>query len=442
MFVAFGCAAPSSARRAACSSCRSSRRTSELWARAIPALVGDPRDDRAVLRHLVRRHALGYAGCALRRRAADRALRTDRALSGGTVRTGHAVGIASQAASAAAWRQARDAGHGKLLVCRDVDVEYDGVQVLFGVDFDVDEGEIVALLGTNGAGKSTLLTGDRRHPRGIIRCGRLRRPRHHAHASARDRRQGVVSMPGGRGVFPDLTVEENLMLGNWLSEDEAVGRAARTRSTRSSRCSRSAGDERAQLLSGGEQQMLSLAMAFLNKPRLLMIDELSLGLSPAVVQQLIEFVRAIHAAGNDGHRRRAVGERRSDGRRAAIFMEKGEVRFVGRHRGAVAPSGHPPRGVREGHRRARRIRGRPSKTERERRRYSLENARAGSAGARTSRSRSAASRPSRTSRSTSPKARVARAHRSERRRQDDDLRHRCPAIRSPTPAGSSSTAST
>jgi ABC-type branched-subunit amino acid transport system ATPase component len=92
--------------------------------------------------------------------------------------------IASQLASSE-WRRAKAAGRGKLLVCRDVDVEYSGVQVLFGVDFDVEEGQIIALLGTNGAGKSTLLQGHQRYPGGFERRRGLRRPGHHPHASAR-----------------------------------------------------------------------------------------------------------------------------------------------------------------------------------------------------------------------------------------------------------------
>ncbi len=181
-------------------------------------------------------------------------------------------------------------------------------------------------------------------------------------------------MPGGRVFFPDLTVADNLMLGNWLAEDEAVGKERLEQVYSIFPVLHERRDERAQLLSGGEQQMLSLGMAFLNKPRLLMIDELSLGLSPAVVQQLIEFVKTIHAQGTtviiveqSVNIALTVAER-------AIFMEKGEVRFVGRTedlqrrpdilravyvKGSAA-LGAPRSGV---------------KAERERRRYSLEHAR-------------------------------------------------------------------
>jgi branched-chain amino acid transport system ATP-binding protein len=281
--------------------------------------------------------------------------------------------VASQAA-AAAWRRARDAGRGKLLVCRDVDVEYDGVQVLFGVDFDVEEGEIVALLGTNGAGKSTLLRAiNGTHEAasgGIVFDGRdiTHMPPHEV------ARRGVVSMPGGRGVFPDLSVRENLMLGNWLAEEDE-GKVRLDRVFELFPILEERADERAQLLSGGEQQMLSLALALLNKPRLLIIDELSLGLAPAVVQQLITVIRQIHAQGTtvivveqSVNVALTLAER-------AIFMEKGEVRFVGRTEDllkrpdilrAVYVKGT---GALVGSQRS------AVKDERERRRYSIEGAR-------------------------------------------------------------------
>ncbi|HVE92547.1 MAG TPA: MFS transporter [Actinomycetota bacterium] len=236
--------------------------------------------------------------------------------------------IASQLASAE-WRRAKEAGRGKLLVCRDVDVEYEGgVQVLFGVDFDVEQGQLIALLGTNGAGKSTLLkaiSGTQEASNGaIVFDGRdiTHMPPHEVAS------RGVIHMPGGRGVFPDLTVRENLTLGNWLS-DEKEGNERLEEIYGIFPILKERGNERAQLLSGGEQQQLSLAQAFLSKPRLLMIDELSLGLSPAVVQQLVEVVRRINAQGTtiiiveqSVNVALTVAER-------AIFMEKGEVKFFG-----------------------------------------------------------------------------------------------------------------
>lgn len=236
--------------------------------------------------------------------------------------------LASQLASEE-WRRAKEGGQGKLLVCRHVDVEYDGVQVLFGVDFDVDEGQIIALLGTNGAGKSTLLraiSGTQEASGGAIVFDGYDMTHVPPHEITQ---RGVIHMPGGRGVFPGLTVADNLRLGNWRN-DEADGGAARIQEVyRLFPILLERAGERAGLLSGGEQQMVSLAQAFLGRPKLLMIDELSLGLSPAVVAQLIEIVRQIHAQGTtiiiveqSVNVALTLAER-------AIFMEKGEVKFIG-----------------------------------------------------------------------------------------------------------------
>jgi ABC-type branched-subunit amino acid transport system ATPase component/sugar phosphate permease len=227
------------------------------------------------------------------------------------------------------WRRAREEGGGKLLVCRDVNVSYDGVQVLFGVDFDVEEGEIIALLGTNGAGKSTLLraiSGTQEASGGaIVFDGRdiTHMPPHEIAA------RGVIHMPGGRGVFPGLTVRENLLLANWLTEDPEEIQRGLAEVFEIFPVLRERSQTAAEALSGGEQQQLSLAQAFLARPRLLMIDELSLGLAPAVVAQLLEIVRAIHRRGvtivvveQSVNVALTIAEK-------AIFMEKGEVRFVG-----------------------------------------------------------------------------------------------------------------
>ena len=227
------------------------------------------------------------------------------------------------------WRRAKAAGNSKLLVCRDVDVDYSGVQVLFGVDFDVQEGEIVALLGTNGAGKSTLLraiAGSRQASGGgIVFDGRdiTHMPPHEIAG------RGVVLMPGGRGIFPELSVLDNLMLGTWMVDDADEARGRLTEVFEIFPVLKDRADTEAGLLSGGEQQQLSLAQAFLTKPRLLLIDELSLGLSPAVVGQLLEIVREIHRRGvtiviveQSVNVALEIAEK-------AVFMEKGEVKFFG-----------------------------------------------------------------------------------------------------------------
>lgn len=234
--------------------------------------------------------------------------------------------MASQIASEE-WRRAKAEGRGKLLVCRNVDVEYDGVQVLFDVDFDVEEGQIIGLLGTNGAGKSTLLraiSGTQEASGGaIVFDGRdiTHMPPHEiAH-------RNVIHMPGGRGIFPGLSVRENISLGTWMNPEDEKQRVEEI--FRIFPVLRERQSAKASALSGGEQQMLGLAQAFLSKPRLLMIDELSLGLSPAVVQQLIEIIRKIHETGvtiilveQSVNVALTLADR-------AIFMEKGEIRFFG-----------------------------------------------------------------------------------------------------------------
>jgi ABC-type branched-subunit amino acid transport system ATPase component/predicted MFS family arabinose efflux permease len=241
-----------------------------------------------------------------------------------------AAALRSLAAAVDARRQRLNAGERSLLVCAGVDVAYDAVQVLFGVDLDVQEGELVALLGTNGAGKSTLLkavSGLVDPSSGTI----LFDGTDITHADPRTRLDlGIVQMPGGRSIFPALTVDECLRLAGWAHKNdpqhvrEATERALDQFPVLDQRRSTMAGD-----LSGGEQQMLGLAMALIAKPRLLMIDELSLGLAPTIVSRLVEIVRAIHVQGTTVIIvEQSVNVALTLAQRA-VFMEKGEVRFSG-----------------------------------------------------------------------------------------------------------------
>jgi branched-chain amino acid transport system ATP-binding protein len=239
---------------------------------------------------------------------------------------------AAQAAAIAERETKRDRdGRRSILVCRDVDVTYSGVQVLFGVDLDVADGEIVALLGTNGAGKSTLLraiSGLSEASNGAIFFD----GRDITHLPTQSiARAGVVMVLGGRAIFPNLSVEENLQAATWTTASDAD--FVRTQMHRVLDeffpALRRRLHERAGTLSGGEQQMLALGQAFLMKPRLLMIDELSLGLAPSVVEQLLTILRAIHAQGTtiilveqSVNLALTIAER-------AVYVEKGEVRFVG-----------------------------------------------------------------------------------------------------------------
>jgi ABC-type branched-subunit amino acid transport system ATPase component/sugar phosphate permease len=228
-------------------------------------------------------------------------------------------------------RQVKAAGgHLPMLTCKGIDFSYGQLQVLFDVDFTVDDGEMVALLGTNGAGKSTLLkviSGIGLPSSGTVRY----RGQDITYLDAERRaRLGITQIPGGRAVFGPLTVMENLRgYGYTLGLDrkkmdaliddcfEAFPRLYERRTSLASQ------------LSGGEQQMLGLSKALIMKPRLLVIDELSLGLAPIIVGQLLEMVRRINATGT------AVVLVEQSVNIAlslvehAYFMEKGEMRFDG-----------------------------------------------------------------------------------------------------------------
>ena len=185
-----------------------------------------------------------------------------------------------------------------LLTCQGIDFSYGQLQVLFDVDFTVDDGEIVALLGTNGAGKSTLLkviSGLELPGRGAI------------HFAGEDitfvgaeRRvtMGISQIPGGKAVFDPLTVVDNLrVFGHTIGRDR---RALNAGLDATFDAFPRLGERRnlpAGVLSGGEQQMLALGKVLLLKPRLLLIDELSLGLAPVIVAELLEMVRRINAGG-------------------------------------------------------------------------------------------------------------------------------------------------
>jgi branched-chain amino acid transport system ATP-binding protein len=227
-------------------------------------------------------------------------------------------------------RERLQAGASALLLCRDVDVAYDGVQVLFGVDMEVHKGEIVALLGTNGAGKSTLL----RAIAGVVDPvggAIFFNGRDITHADPVTAAElGIVQVPGGKAVFPTLTVAEHFRAASWLMrDDEARVEAAREEMLQRFPRLRSHLDHLAGDISGGEQQMLALSMAFIAEPELLIIDELSLGLAPIIVEQLLEIVREIHARGTTVILvEQSVNVALTLASRA-YFLEKGEVRFEG-----------------------------------------------------------------------------------------------------------------
>jgi ABC-type branched-subunit amino acid transport system ATPase component/ABC-type branched-subunit amino acid transport system permease subunit len=222
------------------------------------------------------------------------------------------------------------AGDGALLNCHDVGAGYGGLQVLFGVDLDLSEGTPSTLLGTNGAGKSTLL----RVVSGILPAttGRIVYDGRDVTrwSPAQRLKAGIVTVPGGRGVFPSLTVAENLRMAAWLRrrDKDFVNKGLDDVYTLFP-VLRDRASQRASSLSGGEQQMLTLAQALLCSPRLLMIDELSIGLAPTVVSELVRVVSDLSEQGVTllvVEQSLNVAARLAD---RAVFLEKGQVRFTG-----------------------------------------------------------------------------------------------------------------
>ena len=226
-------------------------------------------------------------------------------------------------------RMAQDPEHVPVLQVRNLDVSYGPLQVLFGVDLEVQQGETLALLGTNGAGKSTLLraiAGLILPDRGVVRMS----GRTITYVAPELRvAMGMVQVPGGEAIFTSMTVRENLAIWARLIEDsgkraEALEKVNRVFPDIAARL-----DQRAGSMSGGQQQMLALSKALLLEPEILLIDELSLGLAPVVVQELLVVVERLKAEGvtmviveQSVNVALAIADR-------AIFMERGQVRFQG-----------------------------------------------------------------------------------------------------------------
>ena len=226
-------------------------------------------------------------------------------------------------------RMAADPENIPVLQVRNVDASYGTLQVLFDVSFEVRRGECLALLGTNGAGKSTILksiSGLLNPDRGVVRMnGRtitLVDPQYRVAL-------GMMQIPGGEAVFSTMSVSENLEIWSELIED---------RSKRKERMEavfdvfpelHHLVDSRAGSLSGGQQQMLALGKAVMLEPELLLIDELSLGLAPIVVQRLLEIVERLKEQGTTMVLvEQSVNVALSIADRA-VFMERGQVKFEG-----------------------------------------------------------------------------------------------------------------
>jgi ABC-type branched-subunit amino acid transport system ATPase component len=217
------------------------------------------------------------------------------------------------------------------IAVNDLACAYGSVQVLFGVSFEVDAGEMVGLLGTNGAGKSTVLraiAGLMQPTAGSVVLDGVDVTGSAAQAMAG---RGVSYIPGGRAVFGELTVAENLELGHYVCrhdvlawqqrQDDVLELFPRLRDRLR---------QRADTMSGGEQQQLGVAKALVAGPRVLLVDELSLGLAPATVQVLLAAIREVNRGGTTVvlvEQSLNIAAAMCD---RAVFLEKGAVRFEGR----------------------------------------------------------------------------------------------------------------
>ena len=227
-------------------------------------------------------------------------------------------------------KRIKETGQIPALQINNLDFYYGPIQVLFDVNFEVNKGETLALLGTNGAGKSTLLrvvSGLGTPSRGVVRLN----GRTLTYTSPQLRASlGIHQLPGGKGIFPDMTVSQNLTMGAYIhrhnpkSVDTRIDRVLTLFPNLAIKTS-----QQANSLSGGEQQMLALARVLLHDPEILLIDELSLGLAPSVVQELLGVVEQLQADGQtiivveqSLNLALSIAER-------AIFLEKGQIRFAG-----------------------------------------------------------------------------------------------------------------
>jgi branched-chain amino acid transport system ATP-binding protein len=184
-----------------------------------------------------------------------------------------------------------------LLAVDDLAVAYDGMRALVGVSLRAQAGKIVALVGANGAGKTSLLraiSGLVRSTSGTIRFAGDDITREPAHRIVR---RGIAHVPEGRRVFASATVRDNLRLGAYVDRDPAHRRARLDAAFAAFPILRDRLDQRASTLSGGEQQMLAIARGTMSGPRLLMLDEPSLGIAPILIPRIYDGVRAIAASG-------------------------------------------------------------------------------------------------------------------------------------------------
>jgi branched-chain amino acid transport system ATP-binding protein len=184
-----------------------------------------------------------------------------------------------------------------MLDVRDVEVSYGEFLALQGVSFSVREGELVTIIGANGAGKSTIL----KSVMGLVKCRRgeivfqgeniTSAPPH------RRARLGVSLVPEGRKIFADLTVRENLLMGAYTQKDAKTLHSSMDEALQLFPVLKERSHQVGKTLSGGEQQMLAIGRALMSKPRMILMDEVSLGLMPIYVEETFKIIRQLHGQG-------------------------------------------------------------------------------------------------------------------------------------------------
>lgn len=190
------------------------------------------------------------------------------------------------------------AGTGQVLLqVKGLKVSYGGIQAVKGVDFEVRQGELVSLIGSNGAGKTTTMKAITRtlvsQDGDILYLGQSVQ----GHGAWDLVKQGLIMVPEGRGVFARMTITENLLMGAYTRSDKAQIALDIDRMFALFPRLKERRDQLAGTMSGGEQQMLAMARALMGNPKLLLLDEPSMGLSPIMVDKIFEVVADVHAQG-------------------------------------------------------------------------------------------------------------------------------------------------
>jgi branched-chain amino acid transport system ATP-binding protein len=184
-----------------------------------------------------------------------------------------------------------------MLEVRGIEVSYGEFLALKGVSFSVEEGELVTIIGANGAGKSTVL----RAVMGLVRCRQgeiFFRGKEMTSTAIHDRaRLGISLVPEGRKIFPDLTVTENLVMGAYLQRDQMAVQSSMKEVFALFPVLEERQNQVGKTLSGGEQQILAIARSLMSRPRLILMDEVSLGLMPIYVEETFKVIQDLHQKG-------------------------------------------------------------------------------------------------------------------------------------------------